>query len=223
MRARALAALAALALALALTPSASAAPSRLDGSCSFAGPIKPTPPITLIPRSGAHFSFNGSGHCDGHLDGVALSAAPVAVTFTNVETVFDTCELGPDVNLHGTLTVAASHFEVTVDLARLVLAGPLRLTTTGGGLALGSAQFQPGDSSTAPQQCVGAGVDNATLAASFTTLAPLVGETRTPTIVPPSARHHHRAHPKRRPTARRRRQHRTRHRRLPARHGQRVV
>jgi hypothetical protein len=220
MRASALAAFAALALMLAA--SASASTSYLDGSCSFAGPIKPTPPITVIPHSGARFSFSGSGRCDGHLDGAAISGAPIAVTFNDVQTVFDTCELGPDVNLHGTLTVATSRFEVIVDLARLALAGPLRLTTTGGGLALGSAQFQPGDFSTAPQECGGAGLDNASLMASFTTAAPLVGETRTPKVVTPGTGHHHGAHPKRRPTARRR-HHRTRHRRQPARHRQPAV
>jgi hypothetical protein len=94
---------------------------------------------------------------------------------TNVSTVFDTCELGPDFNLNGTLTIGADTFPVTINLARAALAGPFVLTTSGNGLAAGVATFTPPNSTTALQDCAGSGISSATLVANFTTLSPLVG------------------------------------------------
>jgi hypothetical protein len=116
-----------------------------------------------------------------------ITHAPVAVSFTNVATLFDTCELGPDFDLHGLLAIGAtgkrSLFEITVNLARLALAGPFALTTPGGGMGVGIAQFNPADPSSAPQQCATSGVSAATLAANFNTVSPLVGTREAP---PPS-------------------------------------
>ena len=68
-----------------------------SGSCHFSGPISPVPPITILPRPGAHFSYHGTGTCN--------TGQAITVTFTNVATLFDTCELGPDFNLHGAMTI----------------------------------------------------------------------------------------------------------------------
>jgi len=104
----------------------------------------------------------------------------MTVTFDNVSTLFDTCQLGPDFNLDGDVRIASGHpqtntFDVTVNLARLALAGPFLLTTPGGGLALGVAQFTPGDPAAAVQQCLSTGVDAASLSGTFSTLLPLAG------------------------------------------------
>jgi hypothetical protein len=108
-----------------------------------------------------------------------LSTAPITVAFRDVATLFDTCELGPDFNLHGSLTInlrrQAHRFAITVNLARLALVGPFLLTTAGGGRALGVAQFQPSDAAAAPQQCASGGISSASLVASFNTVAALVG------------------------------------------------
>jgi hypothetical protein len=137
------------------------------GECRISGPISPQPPITLIPRLGARFSFAGGGKCGG---------VPATLTFTNVTTLFDTCELGPDFGLHGTLGIGAARFAITVNLARLVLVGPLLVTTPGGGLALGVAQLSPtGDPVTELRNCAGSGIAAATLSATFRTLRPFVG------------------------------------------------
>jgi hypothetical protein len=159
-----------------------------SGKCQFSGPIEPNPPITAVPKPGAHFSYQGTGACSGTFDGVSSGAAPTTVTFTNVATAFDTCELGPDFNLPGTMLIrndaVTAEFAIKINLARLALAGPFALTTPGGGDALGVAQFAPADAAQAPQQCAGAGIATATLSASFTTVSPLVG-----TLAPsPSAR-----------------------------------
>lgn len=176
---------------VAATPAAAevAMPTYFSGSCQFNGPIKPQPPITVVPVPGPHFSYNGTGTCTGTLDGKQVSATPLTLTFTNVATLFDTCELGPDFDLHGDLTIGPARqrdlFKVTVDLARLAVAGPFAVTTTGNGLAVGVAQFNPADASTAPQQCATTGVGDASLAASFNTLSALIGS-REPAPTPPS-------------------------------------
>ena len=197
---------------LALATPALAAPSHLDGTCGFSGPIRPGAPITGTPSGAAHFSFAGSGTCDGHLDGAAITGRAVSVRFDNVQTAFDTCELGPDVDLPGTLVISGATFAITVDLARAAVAGPLRVTTAGGGLGVGSAMFEPPDPVAAPQQCAQGGLSEASLTASFTTTQALVG-TRpdpahppaagtTPAAPTPRARRHpaprHPAHPRRR-------------------------
>jgi hypothetical protein len=161
-------------------PAPAAAPAQtLAGSCSFTGPITPNPPITVIPKPGAHFSYAGTGTCDGTFDGAAVSAAPITVTFTNVATAFDTCELGPDFNLPGTLGVTvgstSARFPITINLARLALFGPFTLTTPGGGRAAGTAQFEPANALQAVIQCGASGIATATLAGRFTTSAALVG------------------------------------------------
>jgi hypothetical protein len=158
--------LAVLAL-LALPAGAPAQPATFSGSCTISGPISPQPPITLIPRLGARFSFAGIGTCAG---------APASLTFTNVTTLFDTCEIGPDFGLPGTLGIGPARYAITVNLARLALVGPLLVTTAGGGAAVGLAQFSPaGDPVTALRSCAGSGIAAATLSATFQTLAPFAG------------------------------------------------
>jgi hypothetical protein len=178
--ARAPIALAGALLALALAASPAAADSAtFSGGCQFAGPIFPGRPITIFPVPGAHFSYTGAGVCNGKLDASKIAAAPITVTFTNVSTLFDTCELGPDFNLHGLATISAGgrvdSFAITVDLARLALVGPFLLTTPGGGLAIGLAQFTPANLAGALTQCVSPGVATASLSARFNTARPLVG------------------------------------------------
>src|ERR1700694_6031061 len=86
---------------------AAAAPSAFEGHCNLAGPIMPTPPITVVPVPNPHFSFQGTGACDGKLGGDPVSAAPATIAFKDVTTSFDTCELGPDLGLHGILVIGA--------------------------------------------------------------------------------------------------------------------
>ncbi len=163
---------------------ASAAPASFSGSCQFAGPISPGRAITLVPVLGSHFSYRGSGACSGTLDGAAVQSAAITVRFTDVSTLFDTCELGPDFDLRGTATIGTGAvrdtYVVVVNLPRLALFGPFVLSTGGGGLAAGLAQFAPPDASTAIQQCVAPGLSTASLSASFNTLAPLIGTRRSP-------------------------------------------
>jgi hypothetical protein len=166
---------------LALPAAAAASPSAhaFAGSCAFTGPITPMPPITVVPHPGSRFSYAGIGSCHGKLNGVPATTAPMTVTFTNVATVFDTCELGPDFNLHGSATIGTGAsrdvFAITINLARLALAGPFAVTTPGGGLGLGVATFQPPDAAGAVQACAKTGVSTATLAGRFTTVTPLSG------------------------------------------------
>lgn len=119
------------------------------------------PPITLVPESGARFSYQGAGTCTG--------GAPITVAFNDVGTVFDTCELGPDFGLHGTMAIGSQPFDITVNLPRLAVAGPFTLTTSDGGLASGVASF----STPSPTDCISSGVASATLSGSFQTLTPL--------------------------------------------------
>jgi hypothetical protein len=158
---------------------ASASTIGFTGSCQFAGPIAPSPPITVDPKPGAHFSYRGTGTCRGTLGGASVSAAPITVTFTNVSTAFDTCEFGPDVNLQGQATIGSGAtealFTITINLARFALAGPFELTTPGGGRAAGVAQFAPPNAAGAPSQCASSGIGTATLSGSFDTLAALSG------------------------------------------------
>jgi hypothetical protein len=163
---RATATVAALAAAGTLAASASATTASFSGSCKLSGPITPQPPITVVPRPGPHFDFHGTGTC---------GPSPAALTFRRASTVFDTCELGPDFPLRGTLTVGTAAYAVTVDLGRVALAGPFALTTGGGGLALGVASFNPGNPTTALLQCLSTGVATASLSAQFTTVRPLIG------------------------------------------------
>jgi hypothetical protein len=155
-------------------------PATFSGSCQFGGPLSIGRPITVVPVPGAHFSYAGTGTCTGTLDGSAVSAAPLTVTFPQESTLFDTCELGPDIGLTGVARIAAGRrvdrFDVRVDLARLALAGPFVLRTAHHGWAAGVAQFQPpGAPQDALAACAGAGVATATLSASFSSIAPLVG------------------------------------------------
>lgn len=156
--------IAVLLMAAVLPASATAAkPASFAGSCQFSGPITPMPPITLLPGPGAHFSYRGTGTCSG--------GVPITVTFRNVATLFDTCELGPDLNLRGVASIGSGRYAITIDLLRLAVAGPFTLTTRHDGRALGIAEF----STAAPQDCLIGGVATAVLSASFQTLSPLVG------------------------------------------------
>jgi hypothetical protein len=153
--------------------------SSFSGACSFSGSIRPDPAITLLPHQGARFSYSGSGACAGVLDGKSVSGVPDRVTFAEVPTTFDTCEVGPDFDLPGTLTLTigrtTSTFAITIYLARVGGAGPFALTTPRRGRAIGTATFEPADPVTAAAACGGAGVSTATLAASFRTAEPLRG------------------------------------------------
>jgi hypothetical protein len=162
-----------------IAPIADARTRTLSGSCSFSGPIFPSPPITVIPEPGPHFSYNGTGACTGRFDGAMIAPIPVTVTFMNASTLFDTCELGPDLNLSGILGVRVgkikARFPITINLVRLALAGPFVLTTPLGGRAAGTAMFTPSDPAAALRQCITTGVATATLSGRFQTLSPLVG------------------------------------------------
>ena len=128
---------AALLASLTLAGASNAAPVAVpfSGSCQFAGPISPSPGITAVPQQGAHFSYLGSGTCAGTLGRAQVAKAPIKVTFTNVSTVFDTCELGPDFNLAGVARIGAgkqrARFKVTINLGRLALVGPFELHDPG--------------------------------------------------------------------------------------------
>ena len=180
--------------------SALPATRMLSGSCSFSGPITPNPPITLVPKPGAHFSYAGTGTCSGTFDGDAVQALAITVTFTNVETAFDTCELGPDFNLSGTMAARAggqtTDFPITINLARLALFGPFTLTTPGGGKASGTAQFEPANAIGAIVQCATTGIATATLSGSFKTSAPLIGSVVTAGSRSRSRSRRHRHHAK---------------------------
>jgi hypothetical protein len=161
MKRRQLVLAAAIAGALAVPASAHATTQGFSGSCQISGPIVPGRPITLIPVPEAHFSFSGSGTCSGGL--------PITVTLNNVGTLFDTCELGPDFGLQGLARIGSQNLNITINLARIAVAGPFLLTTPGGGLALGIAQF----ATTNPTDCISPGVRTATLTANFQTLTRL--------------------------------------------------
>jgi len=156
-----------------------AATSSFYGSCKFSGPISPNPPITVVPKPGAHFSYRGTGTCSGTLGGSSVTSTPDTVTFTNVATVFDTCEFGPDFDLPGVILVGVgarrAEFKITINLARLALAGPFVLTTIGKGQALGVATFTPPSTATGVKQCASSGITTATLAGNFNTTSTLVG------------------------------------------------
>lgn len=143
-----------------------ASASTFSGRCHLSGPITPLPPITVVPRRGSHFDFSGTGACGGQ---------SATLSFVNASTLFDTCELGPDLPLTGTLTIGSDRYTVTIDLLRLALAGPFVITTRGDGLGAGVATFTPaGNQLTAVEDCLGAGVAHASLTASFSTVKPLV-------------------------------------------------
>ena len=161
MRLRQLLLAAVVAGALAVPAAAHATTQGFSGSCRVSGPIVPGRPITLLPVPEAHFSFSGSGTCSGGL--------PITVALKNVGTLFDTCELGPDFGLQGVATIGSQNLNITINLARIAVAGPFLLTTPGGGLALGFAQFAAAN----PTDCISPGVSTATLTASFQTLTPL--------------------------------------------------
>lgn len=143
-----------------------ASASTFSGHCRLSGPITPLPPITLVPRPGPHFDFSGTGEC---------GAQPATLSFVHASTLFDTCELGPDFPLRGTMTIGPDSYAVTIDLLRAALAGPFLITTRGGGLGAGLATFTPaGNQVTAVEDCLGAGVAHASLSASFSTVTPLI-------------------------------------------------
>jgi len=153
-------------LATALIVGALAAPVAaharpFSGSCQFSGSITPMPPITLVPGPGAHFSYVGHGTCTGGL--------PITVRFTSVATLFDTCELGPDFDLHGRMRIGRRRSRITISLARLAVAGPFVLSDAAGGEGLGVAQF----ATSSPLLCLSSGIATATLSASFQTISPL--------------------------------------------------
>src|SRR3954454_8679959 len=158
-------------------------PHTFSGSCDIAGPISPMPGITVVPKQGARFSFHGSGKCVGLLDARRRERTmDAAIDFIDVTTLFDTCELGPDFNLHGVLTISpprgpAAQIPIVLNLARLAVIGPFVVKGESGGQGSGTARFAPDDMQAAVTQCGGAdgGVTAATLSASFTTSSALTG------------------------------------------------
>jgi hypothetical protein len=164
--------------ALAFAAPASARTSTFSGKCDIAGPIAPHPPITVVPKPGPHFDYAGTGTCTGTRNGAA-GTLPAKVRIRNGSTLFDTCELGPDFNLHADLILGPrhhrSHYAVTVQLARVAVIGPLTVTTDGGGRAFGTGRFSTTDS---PALCASTGVVHAALEVSFTTSSPFVGIAR---------------------------------------------
>jgi hypothetical protein len=161
---------------VAVAPAAAHA-GTFSGSCDIAGPISPRPPITVIPRPGPHFDYEGTGTCTGQLDGGAKAKVPAMVRIRNGSTLFDTCELGPDFNLRAMLILGPRHhrerFAITVQLARLAVVGPLAVTTPGGGRAVGIGRFSTTDD---PTECISGGVAHASLEVSFSTLSPLISD-----------------------------------------------
>jgi hypothetical protein len=153
-----------------------------EGSCQVNGPIYPRPGITAFPQPNARAEYHGVGTCDGKLNGDAVTKAPARVDLPDQGILFDTCEFGPDVDLHGVLRVSGpsgpEDFQITIDLLRLAVAGPFLLTSPHSGRALGTAQFAPKDQAAAVQGCGVGGVTDASLAASFNTLRPLAGRLR---------------------------------------------
>jgi hypothetical protein len=153
--------------------------STFEGSCQVNGPIYPRPGITAFPQPSARAEYHGVGTCDGKLNGTAISHAPARIDMPDQGILFDTCEFGPDVDLHGILQVSGpsgpEDFKITIDLLRLAVAGPFLLTGPHSGRALGTAQFTPKDQAAAVQGCGAGGVTDASLAASFNTLRPLAG------------------------------------------------
>jgi hypothetical protein len=180
---RRVAVVASIAAAIAAAPAAKAAtrppPASIvhsfSGSCEISGPISPNPGITVVPRPGSRFSFHGSGSCVGLLDKRTRERTLSArIDFVDVTTLFDTCELGPDFDLHGVLTIAPPHgrparIRITLNLARLAVVGPFQIRGAGGGVARGIAQFSPDDAQAAITQCAGAdgGITMAKLSASL--------------------------------------------------------
>jgi hypothetical protein len=67
------------------------------------------------------------------------------------------------------MQIGRRRFHITIDLARLAVAGPFVLTARNGGSALGLAQF----SAPSPIDCISRGVGAATLTAQFQTVSPL--------------------------------------------------
>src|SRR5438128_2246307 len=121
MRLRVLCAVAPFIAVLALASSAAAAGSSFNGNCQFSGPIQPMPPITILPKPNPHFSYHGTATCSGTLNGAAVTSVPASVDLNNVSTLFDTCELGPDVGLHGTLSIGSAQFPIVINMIRVAL------------------------------------------------------------------------------------------------------
>jgi hypothetical protein len=179
MRRAALSVVVALLIAAPPAGAAGAGAPAFAGRCQFSGTIRPMPPITVVPKPGAHFSYLGDGTCTGRLADRPVTSAPLSVSFDDVHTLFDTCELGPDVGLHGLAWISAgrdrARFAIVIHLARVAIAGPFALTTIHSGRALGVASFMPADPVGAARACGAAGVASATLTGSFRTVTPLVG------------------------------------------------
>jgi hypothetical protein len=178
-----------LCLALALLGSAcftggasAATPLSFDGSCEIAGPIEPEQPINVLPRPGARFSFTGKGSCSGTLSGTARNRLRARVEVVGAETLFDTCELGPDFGVRTMLRIRRARkrwvrFPLTLEMPRVLTVGVFLLHGPEGGRAFGQAELVPPDAAAAIRDCgdLAGGITTATLEASFRTVSPLVG------------------------------------------------
>ena len=166
-----------------LAPASSgAAVATFAGSCEIKGPIEPAKPINIIPSLGARFSVHGRGTCSGTIDGKPRNALRARLDVNDAETLFDTCELGPDVGVPLTLSIRRARkswarFPLTLEMLRVATIGPFIVHGPGGGRASGLARLVPPDLNTALVECgdLAGGLTDATLEASFTTSADLVG------------------------------------------------
>lgn len=172
--------LAFLALLIAAAP-AQATKSAFSGSCTFSGPIVPKPGITILPHAKGGFDLHATGNCSGSFNGTSTLSSPVSLDFTDTPTFLDTCELGPDLELEGNMTMVDTTGRTltttfSLDMLRAALLAPFRLASVQGGSALGIAQFVPDSPADAVTLCAptAAGITHATLKGSFQTADALV-------------------------------------------------
>jgi hypothetical protein len=168
-------------LALLAAAPAGATKSSFSGSCYFSGPIVPKPGITILPHDGAVFDYHATGTCSGSFDGTSAVSAPLSIDFTNTKTFLDTCEVGPDLELEGNMTMVDTTGRTLVttfslDMLRAALIAPFRIASTQGGSGLGVAQFMPDNAAAALTDCspTAAGISHATLKGNYATSEPLV-------------------------------------------------
>lgn len=177
-----------LALLGSTLPAASAlgaTPGTFEGACEIAGPIEPEEPINVVPRPGARFSFYGKGACTGELNGRARDGLRARLDVHSAQTLFDSCELGPDLGIPVKLAIRRARgrwvkFPLTLQMFRVTTIGPFILQGAGGGSAHGLAQLVPPDFQQALVACGDpqGGITVADLRAAFETAAPLAGAER---------------------------------------------
>ena len=169
-----------LAVGLLAAPASAAGSRSFDGACEIAGPIEPAAPINVIPRFDARFSYHGKGSCGGVLNGRPRDDLRSRLDVDGARTLFDSCELGPDLGIPVTLSIRRARkrwvrFELTLQMIRVATIGPFVLEGAEGGRARGLAQLVPADLNAALAACGDpqGGITEAGLEASFETLATL--------------------------------------------------